>query len=147
MQQCLNFEVWRLFNGLLFYYLALSSSSPSPLHYLVLNIKKKSPNFYTSNPLSYCGCEFFLVSYSCVALFVNGVAFSEVFAVGFTTFCSHLWAPWKHFMSNTSFQLSKEIVQLSFELHNVYSSTKAYLNPTMSQQLSEQSSKISYFEG
>ena len=50
-------------------------------------------------------------------------------------------------MSNTSFQLSKEIVQLSFELHNEYSSTKAYLNPTMSQQLSEQSSKISYFEG
>ena len=37
--------------------------------------------------------------------------------------------------SNTSFQLSKEIVQLSFELHNVNSSTKAYLNPTTSQQL------------
>ena len=147
MQQCLNFEVWRLFNGLLllFYYLALSSSSPSPLHYLVQNIKnkiKKGPNFHTSNPLSYCGCKFFLVSYSCAALFVNGVPFSEVFVVGFTSFCSHSWAPWKHFQSNTSFQLSKEIVQLSFELHNVNSSTKAYLNPTMSQQLSEQSSKI-----
>ena len=50
-------------------------------------------------------------------------------------------------MSNTSFKLSKELVQLSFELQNVNSSTKAYLNPTMSQQLNEQSSKISHFEG
>ena len=56
-------------------------------------------------------------------------------------------APWKHFQSNTSFQLSNGIVQLSFELHNINSSTIAYLNPTMSQQLIEQSSKISHFEG
>ena len=59
-----------------------------------------------------------------------------------------MWlAPWKHFQNNTSFQLSNEFVQLSFELHNINSSTIAYLNPTMSQQLSEQSSKISHFEG
>ena len=59
-----------------------------------------------------------------------------------------MWlAPWKHFQSNTGFQLSNGIVQLSFELHDVNSSTKAYLNPTMRQQLSEQSSKISHFEG
>ena len=59
-----------------------------------------------------------------------------------------MWlAPWKHLQSNTGFQLSNEIIQLSFELHNVNSSTKAYLNPTMSQQLSERSSKISHFEG
>ena len=132
-----------------------SSSTTLPCHLLHLHpftiwswtFKKKRPKLLHFKPslllwLWILSCFKFLC-----ALFVNGVAFSEVFAVGFTTFCSHLWAPWKHFMSNTSFQLSKEIVQLSFELHNVYSSTKAYLNPTMSQQLSEQSSKISYFEG